>query len=233
MPFISGTLATAVTLTTSRGRAISVAAGAFEVALAQDELDAIGDTISSLIASGNLTGFKTSGDSVEEQGDIAQVSVALRWLYAKGKPTVHMHVDLEGLLAFANLATNADNATQNARCAVLKSAWNAHVAGVGTIAANGEHLAADATNTIADATPTNTSTRITWIAHAKAAIIGHGNQSGVHFTSDTGSGGTGFTLTTDPPVTDVDCANDLNDVLTAMKTHFNLGTAALPFPDVE
>jgi hypothetical protein len=168
-----------------------------------------------------------------------QLQIATRWLYAATKPTVHMHVDLEGLNSLANLVHADTITTANARAVVLAAAWVAHLAGVGTVVVNGEHKAADSTNTL-PTNPTDLTTLKTWIGKVgggatgtSAAIIGHGNQSGVHFLDDSGTGGTGFTLTVDPPVTQADCNDDLNAILAAMKTHFNIGTAVLPWPDTE
>jgi hypothetical protein len=226
-------------------RVLSIAAGAFDVIVTTAELDA-------LIRSNKLDELRLAGlvpdmswlyedptDATNDETALKQLQVATRWLYASEKPTVHMHVDLEGLNSLANLLVGANNTTANARAVVLAAAWNAHLAGVGTAVANGEHKAADAINTLPP-NPTDLTSLKTWIGKTSGgdtgtagAIIGHATQSGVHFTSDTGTGGTGFTMTVDPPVTQADCNNDLNDILAAMKTHFNLGTAVLPWADTE
>jgi len=162
------------------------------------------------------------------------VEIAAKWLYAATKPTVHMEADLEGLTSLADLVHGDVIATACARAVALAAAWNAHIAGVGTVTANGEHKVADATNTL-PTNPTTLNTLKTWIGvvsggatGTSAAIIGHGDESGVHFADDTGTSGTGFTLSVDPPVTQNDCNDDLNDILAAMKAHFDLGAAVLP-----
>jgi hypothetical protein len=185
-----------------------------------------------ILAQGSRAALDTK--LAEHDSALDALEIATKWLYAATKPTVHMEADLEGLLSLTDLVHADTITTAVARATALAAAWNAHIAGVGTVTANGEHKVADATNTL-PTTPTNLATLKTWIGvvtggatGTAAAIIGHGDETGVHFLDDTDTSGTMFTLSVDPPVTQADCNDDLNDILAAMKAHFNLGAAVLP-----
>lgn len=156
--------------------------------------------------------------------DRDDLRVAVKWLTAKTTPTVHMEVDFEGLLSLSPLPSNATQAQANARANALKVAWNAHLAGVGTVLEDGEHLAADTANAVATIDASSVDTCEALVIALLASIIGHGDETGVHFSDDTGAGGTGATMTEADPETLPDLISDLNDLKTAMTTHMDLGT---------
>lgn len=215
MPTIIGTFATGVTHTTSRQRVLTFGPGAVAVPLAQDEMDRIGGFIDEQLTSGNLTGYSVEDDNIANNR-------RTRYLYALGGAAVHMQINQENVPALPVLPGTATQAQANARANALKVAWNAHVARVGTFAADGPHKTADATNVIAAADASGLASCITLINALLAAVIGHGNQATVHFANDTGAGGTGAAITTDPPTTLAHCITDLNDLRTAFMTHFQL-----------
>jgi hypothetical protein len=72
--------------------------------------------------------------------------------------------------------------------------------------------------------PTDLTTLEAWCDLAAAFIVAHGNATGVHFASDTGTSGTGFTLTNASPNTQAKCNTDINDIQTAYNAHVALAS---------
>jgi len=185
---------------------------------------------------GNIASLLSSRTADETA--IGQLQIALRYVYALEKPAIHMEADY-GDLAPGNVpltalgggASQGDVAT---RLNLIKSVWNSnHLPGVGTVTANGEHKAADAANVIvaADATGISQASCSTLEDAIAACVVAHGNQAGVHFSDDTGTGGATYVI---PHAGSASLANDIanaNSLLTASLTHFGHGTAVLPWAD--
>lgn len=138
---------------------------------------------------------------------------------------VHMEADLEGVVSLTPLAGGALQSAANARANALKTAMIAHMAGVGTVFVDGEHLAADTGNSAtlaAIAAATDLPTCITLINGLSDASIAHGDESGVHFHDDMTEAGA--SITNDPPTTLAHCITDLNDLRQIFLDHFDLGS---------
>jgi len=148
---------------------------------------------------------------------------------------VHMLADLDdinALIALPVLVVGvANQAAANARANALQASFVGHLSSdPGTAFVDNEHQTTDATNRdtlaaipIASSSPTC----ITLINGLAAAIISHGDETvatKVHFHDDTTASGTGFTMTTDPPVTLANQVNDLNDIRQALLNHYSLGS---------
>lgn len=113
-------------------------------------------------------------------------SVKSKYLLA-GYNRVHMAADSEGLDALVALTGGATQAQANARAEALRAAMLAHMDGVGTTSADGEHLASDPINraTLA-AVPaltsgSNATACATLVVALNAALNKHATQPGVHF----------------------------------------------------
>jgi hypothetical protein len=163
------------------------------------------------------------------EGNRDNFNTAVKYLYAKATPTIHMEIDLQGLTDLVDLGGSDSQALVSARANALKAAWNLHLAGAGSLTVDGEHKTADATNVVvaADAATTGgtaLSSCITLVNALLASVIAHGDETDVHFLDDTGSGGTGASITTDPPTTKAHCITDLNDLKLAMSTHMAAGS---------
>jgi hypothetical protein len=215
MPILTGTMTVPATLLTSRARSI-LFSGAFRVGVTDDELVSLNDQLQMQRNSGNLTGYAMTVDPVA-------LLVGPKYLLALESPNVHMLINKQGLDALTALPGGTVQGTVNLRVNTLKAAWNAHLSNVGSYSADGQHKATDAAHAVATADATNLATCITLINDLLAAIIAHGDETGIHFSDDTGAGGTGATITVDPPVTLANCVTDANDLLTAMQTHMGLG----------
>ncbi len=139
---------------------------------------------------------------------------------------IHMEVDFEDLLALAPLAGGATQGAANTRAEVLRTALLEHMDGVGTIYVDGEHLAAETSvSSTLTAIPaaTEINSCITLVNGLLAAVIAHGDSSGKHFHNDTGAGGTGATMTNNPPTTLGHLITDLNELKIAIQTHMSAG----------
>ncbi len=155
------------------------------------------------------------------------VSLAARHAVAVAKPTVHQ--ELDELISLTPLIHGDVLATALAQVAVIHPVLLSHAAdGGATALVDAPHRSADTSGAVtalqAAGIPTSLPTLITWIGLAKNFLVAHGNAAGVHFTNDTGSGVTGFTLTVDPPVTQNDCNDDINAIRTGYNTHADLAS---------
>lgn len=168
------------------------------------------------------------GDIETLEADVAALKIKTQYMHAL-IDGVHMGTDAGGLDALVALAGGATQAQANARAEALRTAILAHMTSVGTITAVGEHKAADTGNhdtlaAIAALTPSSLlAACITLVNGLNAAIVAHGDQSGVHFHDDATAAAS--TITTDPPTTLAHCITDLNDLLTTYSDHLALGSA--------
>lgn len=137
-----------------------------------------------------------------------------------------VHMDADAVIVLPDLLAGDLLATAGAQYTTIKAAMVAHFAdGGASPTVDADHKIADAVSGAGLGNAVDTLPHlITRIGEAKAAIIAHGNQAGVHFHDDAGTSGTGFTLSVDPPVTQADCNADINDIKHALNVHFGLAS---------
>lgn len=158
------------------------------------------------------------------KGDLEHALLKGKYNLAKLE-RVHMEDDTPAVPLTGSLVHGDLLAKAGALFLSWRTAWLAHLAeGGASPNLDASHLVADSVNTSIGTAVDTLGHLITRIAEAKASIIGHGNQAGVHFHDDAGASGTGFTLTVDPPVTQNDCNDDINAIIGATNTHYGLAS---------
>jgi hypothetical protein len=169
----------------------------------------------------------------EHDSALTALEIKTKYIYALTS-CVHMAIDADTpmLQALSPLSGGATQAAADARLNLLKTSLLEHCNDVGaSITTDGVHQNPDrssdflALSSIPGAS--NLATCKTLIAGMRDAIIGHGYEtlySNWHFHDDTGFGGGGFALTHNSPVTLGDCITDINDILTALISHYLLAS---------
>ena len=164
-------------------------------------------------------------DALEAAGSAA--AVKSKFLLA-GMNRVHMLAKataIASLTALTPLVSGSATLPQAlARFTALQALGVSHFAGVGTYLVDGEHLAADSADgvSLTAEAPTDLTSMKASIHNFGGYLVTHATAAGVHFHNDAGLGA--LALTTDPPTTLAQCNVDLNDIRTAMLTHFALGS---------
>lgn len=184
-----------------------------------DLLSRLISILDNLVTGGNIT-YTVRNNATDIETDPAALKT--KYLVAVNEK---VHMDSAPLVLLPDLVSGDLLATAIAQYLTIAQAWNTHFAdGGGSATKDADHKTADSINLVPVSPLVTLSDLESILVLAAAAVVGHGNQSTVHFHDDTGTSGTGFTMTNASPTTQAQCNADINDLKHAYNVHVGLAS---------